>query len=500
MRYLIGLDNGGTLTKAVLFDENLKALAKSSRSIALKTERPLCVERDSEEVWQKNAAAIRELIEKSGIDPADIAAISFSGHGKGMYFIDQAGAAKPDSILSTDRRAIEEVEELKRSGAAEAIRGRSYQNPVASQVLSLLLWHQKHRPELCASLRWIFGVKDYLRYRLTGRAHAEITDFSGSNIVDLNTGDYDRATFRSLGLEDWLPKLPPLVASTFVCGQVSPEAAALTGLPESCQVVAGLFDIDACAISMNVCDEEHIAMIGGTWSINEYVSPRPISGSETVKSSYYCIEGLYLAEESSPTSASNNEWFINAVLGEKRRELEAAGRSIYEYVNAAVAAAPFKPEGALFFPYLFGGNYNERAKASFIGLDVADGLGDLLRAVYEGTVFGHRIHVDALKAHKQKPFAAIRLAGGIAKSPVWVQMVADVFNLPVEIVDEEEQGCLGAAMVAAVGAGLSPSLAELAAEKIHVRARVLPDAAMHRAYDLKFARFARFAAALDPEW
>ena len=168
MRYLMGIDNGGTFSKAALFDETGNQVSSCSVPVTVLTPAPGYTERDMEELWRSNAAAVRETIGKSGIDPGDIAGVSFSD-----------GSAVYRGILSTDTRAWEYVKKWKENGIREKVFEKSCQDILACQPVSLLAWLRDHEPEVLKRTKYIFMVKDYIRYRLTGEAFAEYSDSTG---------------------------------------------------------------------------------------------------------------------------------------------------------------------------------------------------------------------------------------------------------------------------------------------------------------------------------
>ena len=149
------------------------------------------------------------------------------------------------------------------------------------------------------NVRWVFECKDYVRFRLTGEARAEITDYSGSGLMDLHTKSFSKELLSLFGIENVWDALPPLCASLDIAGHITPEAAALTGLLPGTPVIGGMFDIDACALAVNVTDETNICMIAGTWSINEYPRRAPITDGSVLMNSLFCLPGYYLIEESS---------------------------------------------------------------------------------------------------------------------------------------------------------------------------------------------------------
>ena len=179
MRYLLGLDNGGTMTKAALFDENGTPVASASRQTPLSAPSVGREERDMEELWQANAACIREVLERSGIDPGAVAGVGCTGHGKGAYLWGEDGPVCP-AIASTDRRAEDIVRRFSADGTAAEVRRRTLQPPIACQPPLLLRWIKENDPQLLPRIRHVFSCKDYIRFRLTGEARSELTDASGT--------------------------------------------------------------------------------------------------------------------------------------------------------------------------------------------------------------------------------------------------------------------------------------------------------------------------------
>ena len=251
---------------------------------------------------------------------------------------------------------------------------------MACQPVSLLAWLRDNEPETMKNIRWVFECKDYVRFRLTGEARAEITDYSGSGLMDLHTKSFSKELLSLFGIESVWDALPPLCASLDIAGHITPEAAALTGLLPGTPVIGGMFDIDACALAVNVTDETNICMIAGTWSINEYPRRAPITDGSVLMNSLFCLPGYYLIEESSPTSAGNNQWFIDRLLPELKAEAKAAGKSIYDILNDWVdsfAPGDFVP---VFLPFLTASNVDPRARAAFVGLNASHSRREMARA------------------------------------------------------------------------------------------------------------------------
>ncbi len=500
MKYFLGLDNGGTNTKAVLYSERGEEVCQASEDTAVVTPRPGFTERDMEEMWQANCSIIRRVIEQSGVDATQIAGLAVCGHGKGLYLWGKDDKPAYAGIISTDSRAWEYVEKWKQDGTEGKVFDRSFQHIMACQPVALLAWLKDNMPEVLANVRWIFECKDYVRFRLTGRAMAEITDYSGANFVNLSTRKYDRELMKLFGLEELWDALPPLCLSTDICGTVSEEAASLTGLAPGTPVAGGMFDIDACAIAANVLDEKHICMIAGTWSINEYPSRNAICDGSVQMNSLFSDPEYYLIEESSATSAGNFEWFIRSLLPELDEQAKQAGESIFNELNAWVEGIAPEEFCPIFLPFTMASNVHPNAKGSFVGITSYHSRKHLVRGVYEGIAFSHRYHFDKLMKTRSAAPESIRLAGGVANSAVWSQMFADVMELPIETVQVRETGALGCAICAAVATGFYPSLKEAAAKMTSIKSNYHPRPATLQAYRKKYELYLKVIDGLDGVW
>lgn len=497
--YLLGIDNGGTVTKAALYDTGGREAAVSSVKTGLLFPHPGHAEKDVNELWAANARVIREVVRKAGIDAGDISGVAVTGHGNGMYLVGPDGEPAWNGINSADSRAASYVEGWQRDGTADRVLPLTCQAIWAAQPAALLAWFRDHEPAALERARWIFMCKDYIRYRLTGEAFAEVTDYSGTNLMNVRSLLFDPTLLEAFGISSVRNKLPPIRRSAEICGRVTGAAAAETGLREGTPVAGGLFDIDACAIATGITDPEKLCLIAGSWSINECISRAPVQSRDLFMTSAYCMPGYWLITEASATSASNLEWFVSELMAGEEREARAQGRSVYDLCNELVAGTAAADSEVAFLPFLYGSNAGPRASSCFLGLKGWHGKGHLLRAVYEGVAFSHRTHVDRLLAFRGAPTAA-RIAGGAAKSPVWTQMFADILQLPIELAASEELGAMGAAICAGIATGLFASFEEAVSRMVRVSHTVRPDPSMKSVYDGKYARYRRFLEALGPAW
>lgn len=497
--YYIGLDNGGTKTKAVLFDIKGNEIYSSSKLLKMITPAPYQTERDLKELLDKNLECIKDVVNNSKVDKTLIKGISISGHGKGLYLWSKNNKPVRNGIVSTDSRASRIVEKWKEKGIDEKIFNLNYQKILASQPVALLRWLKENERNNYDKIKWVFECKDYIRFCLTNEAYAEITDYSGSNLLNLTTNSFDKELLEIFGIEEIFEALPPLKKSTDICGHLTKEIAEITGLSENVIVSGGMFDIDSCCIAMNVTNSNNLCVIGGTWSINEYISSNPVLNHSIMMNSNYCMDNYYLVEECSPTSAGNLEWYIQNFLNNDLIKLTTKEKNIYKVCDNLVKS--IKPEecNVYFFPYIYGSNYNPKAKACFINLDSRDNIATSIRAIFEGVVYCHMVHIEKLLKNNKK-IKTIRLAGGVANSSIWIQMFANVCNLPIEVVDVKELGALGVAMSAAVACGEYNNLEEASFNMTKINKIIYPQIEKIEIYKNKYNKYKEISKKLDFIW
>ncbi len=497
---ILGIDTGGTLVKAAVFALDGTEVANARHPNRVSFPEPGHTEVDAEEMWSSACRAIRAALDASGTAPGDILGVSTTGHGNGLYAVDATGSPVMPGIVSTDSRAAATGADWRAAGLASVAEAIVMQRFWPGQTLSLLGWLARNRPGTLDRAATLFGgSKDYIRSRLTGEVSTEITEAAGSGLVDLATGRYAETLFDHLGLKGLAAKLPLLAPSLDVGGTIIAGAAAATGLRQGTPVVRGFTDVVACAVASGVTSPDVLSVIAGTFSINQTLHRSPRRSRAPVLQMPFPIDGLYLATECAATSASNLEWLCRTLLDAETARAAARGRSIYEVCGEWVEAALPRPNDILFLPFLFGGP--DGAPAGLIGLRASHDAADVMRAVFEGIAFAHRLDVDKLMTG---PDAAtpgvVRLAGGAARSPIWPQIFADVLDLPVEVTVGSELGALGAAMSVAATLGPATSLGDAVTRMVKVARRFTPDPRRAEMYRTKFKRFEAVTQALAGEW
>ena len=496
--YLLGIDNGGTMSKAAVFTADGRELAVAARPVQILSPRPGWSERDMRDMWHGTADAIRKALEKSGVAPADIACVACTGHGNGLYLIDSQGSPVRNGINSMDSRAAAIIADWKARGIDAAALPKTAQCIWPAQPNALLSWLRDHEPDSITRASAVLMAKDYIRFKLTGKVAMELTDMSATSLMNVVTADYDDEVLELFGISEMKRLLPPLVKTADICGSVTAEAAALTGLKVGTPVAGGMFDIDACGLASGCVDESRLVMVAGTWGNNQYIARQPLIDKDLFMTTCYSMPGWYLMLEGSPTGAGNLEWFVAEFLHEKKLLLDqAGGSSVWQWADGVVAGLVPLADDPLFLPFLYGSNVGAGYQACLLGMASRHGRDRVMRAVYEGCIFSHNWHLDRLCKFRPRP-TAVRLTGGAAKSAVWVQMFADIFQLPVEVPAGSELGALGAAIAAAVACGVYGSYELAVAAMTRVARRQEPNPDLAAVYASRYHQYLAAVAALGP--
>ncbi|MDR0899997.1 MAG: carbohydrate kinase [Lactobacillaceae bacterium] len=495
--YFLTIDNGGTNTKAVVFDVTGKQLSTSAFPTPRIEEHPSWREINLDVLWESIVKAINDAITKADIKPSDISAIAVVGHGKGLYPLNKHQQIFRNGILSTDARA--DLLGAEFESKVSQIWPISQQHVMSVQSPVLLRWLKDNRRLDYDQIGAILSAKDFVRYKLSGVVNQEIGDASGNGLLNLATKNYDDKLLEFFGIPEIKDALPELVESTQIAAKTNQETFELTGINLDTPIVGGLFDIHAGALATGVVDSSKFSVIAGTWNINSYPDKTPATQDEGLMNSLL-FNGQYLIEASSATSAGNLDIMISQLMDDEKQRAKEAGKSIYEDLEDFLQHTDASFVKALFLPFLYGSNAGVGARAAFVGLDTQSSKSEMIRAVYEGIAFAHRQHIEQLLAHAENRPEVLRLSGGAVNSPSWMQIFANVTNIPVEVVDATELGGLGGMMAASVAIGDYQDLNQAVEKLVTVKSRFEPDEKQVRLYDQKYTAYQNLISALQPVW
>ncbi|MCT8784484.1 FGGY-family carbohydrate kinase [Glaesserella parasuis] len=479
MNYYLGIDCGGTFIKAALFDRHGQICGLARENVAVISEKAGYAERDMAQLWQVCANVIHQTLEKSDVEPTAIKGVGISAQGKGAFLLDKNKQPLGRAILSSDQRSIDIVKQWQKEGIPEKLYPITRQTLWTGHPVSILRWIKEHEPERYAQIGSVLMSHDYLRFCLTGELHCEETNISESNLYNMAEGKYDLQLAEILGLQEIIDKLPLVIAPNQVAGYVTEKASALCGLAVGTPVVGGLFDVVSTALCAGLDDETKLNAVLGTWSVVSGITDH-IDPNQDLPFVYgrYAQAGKFIVHEASPTSAGNLEWFI------KQWNLD------YAHINQTIAELAPAASSVLFVPFLYGSNAGLGMQAGFYGIQAYHTQAHLLQAIYEGVLFSLMHHLNRML--QRFPNTQIfRVTGGPTKSPIWLQMLADLTGMTLEVPNIEETGCLGAAMMAMEAADENPP--ELLQQAMR---QVQPNPEHFEAYQQKYQRYQQLVTTL----
>ena len=507
--HLLAIDAGGSVVKASLFDLESGGSRTRARSVPLTRPAPGRNERDAELLWSATVECIREVLAELDGSGGRVLAVGFTGHGNGLYLVDADGLPTRNAVMAADTRAAAAVRRWVADGWAGQLQAHSWNGLWAGQPGPILASLAAEEPEVLRRSHAVLSCKDYLRGRLTGVVQTELSDASAGALYD-NTAwaaaggaaplALNEPAVAAFGLESVRRLLLTPIGSQEL-GEVSPRAAAETGLPAGTPVVAGLVDNAALHHGSGVFDGAEICVGAGTWSVNQVLVPAgeatmdSILGAIRPTAASIALGGLALLCEASPTSASTFDWALTRALTRTSSEDGAAGRDVYAARLEREGARRQRIDDPMFLPFLDGSRADAGARGAWVGLSSSTGEDELLGAVVEGICLEHRRHIERLQAAMPQRLP-VRLSGGATKSEVWCQRFADVLGVPVQISPVSELGSVCAAALAGVGVGAFADVPQGVAT-LNPRWRLFePDPATADFVEARYQRYRQVAGVL----
>ena len=498
MEFLMAIDCGSTVIKAVIFSSDGKEIAIGSAKPATLYPKPGWTERNVQNLWKNVCHAIKAAMESSGIKPEAILCLGVTGHGNGLYCFDEHMHPSRNGILSLDSRTSETLAILQHEETWSKVHPITANQIWAASPPVLLRWIKDHEPEVFKKTSHICMVKDYIKYRLTGDLSTDHTDFTGGGLADTSNICYRQEVFEAYGIPEVYEMLPPMLDPWAVAGKITQEGANATGLSAGTPVATGGMDSDLTALGCGCLHQGQMCVIVGTWSVNGIILEKPVIHPEVVITSSYCVPNRWYICDASPSSATNLDWFVDQFCHWEKKEAQKRGVSPFDIVNEEIA--DMKPNSCdiLFHPFIYGSNVQPSARAGFYGLGGWHQRADLLRAVFEGICFSHLNHVQKLRSAVSDTEAFI--AGGGKRNEIWTQMFADILNVPIQVPEGDELGALGCAITAAVAIGMYTNHRQAVEEMCSTIRRHDPNTEAHRIYMKKYQRYNEISDAMRGPW
>ncbi|MDB4900662.1 MAG: xylulokinase, partial [Gemmatimonadetes bacterium] len=480
----LGLDVGTSGVKAILVAPNGDVVATATTPLTMATPQPGWAEQDPSAWWEASLASMRSLM-KARPD-ASVAAIGISGQMHSSVFLDRAGDVIRPALLWCDGRTTAECDEITRAVGGEARLRELACNPALEGfTLPKVLWLRRHEPDAFARLATVLLPKDYIRYRLTGVLATDPSDASATLMYDTARLRWSEEILSAVGLTTAI--VPDVGGSAEVLGRVTPEAATISGLSAGTPVVGGGADNACGAAGVGVLAAGEVVSSWGTsGTVLAPMSAPHVDPGLRAHTFCHVLPDMWYMMGVVLSAGGAFGWYREQFAREFADPADAAKRLDVEAATVARGA-----DGVTFLPYLQGERTPHRdaaARGAFVGLSLAHTRAHLTRAVLEGVCFALRdsltiLHEVGLTSNQ------VLLTGGGARSPFIRRLQAEVFGLPVSTVNREEGPAYGAALLAAVGAGVFRDLPAAARATLVRGVAERPADGAHREYAQPYQRF-----------
>jgi len=449
---LVGLDVGTTGAKAIAIARDGELLGSAEEGYPLSTPQPLWSEQDPEDWVRASERALATL-------GADGARVGLSGQMHGLVCLDDRDRVVRPAILWNDQRTGAECAEIEERIGLERLIALTGNRALPGFTAPKLLWLRRHEPDVYARIRRITLPKDYVRLRLTGEWAIDAADASGTLLFDVAGRRWSEEVLEALEIPSaWLP---PVSEST---------------------EIAGAGDQAAAALGVGVVEEGLVSVVLGTSGVVFAALPAYAHDTQArVHAFCHAVPGTWEAMGVMLSAAGSLRWL---------RDATAPGTPFDELVAEASRWSP-GAEGLTFLPYLQGErtpHADPDARGSFTGLSLRHDRGALVRAVLEGVAYGLRDSLELLRALGVAPTGG-RASGGGARSRLWLEIVASVLDLPLELTAVEEGSAYGAALLGGVAGGAFADAREAVDSCVRVRETIEPNPDWAAAYAEGYARF-----------
>jgi erythritol kinase len=504
---IIGIDAGTSVIKSVAFSVDGEQLAVTAIPNSYTSLKNGGVEQDMARTWRDAAKTLKDLADEIDDLNARVIAIAVTGQGDGLWLIDKEGEPVAPAWLWLDSRAASIAEEFTHSPSYAAHYERTGTGVNACQQNVQLAWLKRHAPDLLARAQSSHHCKDWLYFNLTGE---RVSDPSEANFTfgDYRSRHYAPDILDALDASEAKRLLPQIVDGTEQSHGLSPEAAAATGLAAGTPVVLGYVDVVCTGLGGGLFDREGRVgcSIAGSTGMHMRLAPASsavkLNPERTGYTMAFPAPGMLAQMQSNMASTLNIDWLLD--VGRDVLESQGIERSRKDLLEGLDDSILARPGGRLLYhPYISqagerGPFLDASARAQFTGLEAGMGYADLVRAVFEGLAFAARDCYAAMGPLPQD----IRLTGGGARSKALRLLFASALNAPVRIVEREEAGAAGAAMIAAVQQRVFPSMADCAAKWVDpmLGPETKPDAGLARLFDTTFPIYQETRDRMRPVW
>ncbi|POP33789.1 carbohydrate kinase [Lactonifactor longoviformis] len=501
--YLIGIDVGTTNVKAGLFTDGGELCALGSGTHKTYFRGNMMAEQRPEEWWDSAVSAIRQMLQRAGLSPADkILGISVSSQAPSLVPVDREGRVLRDALIWMDRRAEKELREIVNTIEYTRFREITGASPDSFYLLPKLYWYKKQERELFKKTEFVLQTNGYINYRLTHERSYDISHAMLSLCMDVRTGTFSEEIEKAVGM-NFGSLFPPVNKNEELIGTVTRDAAEVTGIPEGTPVAAGTTDTIAALLSFGMSRPGEAAEITGTSTLAYFTHGEKLAdpGRLMLKQSPVPSIPTILNAPINATGASV-KWYLD-MMGEKiKNQAEREKKEVLDLFTEHAAHASPGCGGLLYFPYLMGERgplWNTYARGMFIGMTLDTTESDLARSILEGTSYALRHLCEEAKKLGARP-ESMRVSGGGAANALWLEIKASVLNIPVLVPDRKSgNAILGDALLAGKAVGLYDDLGKTSSEFVTIDKVIEPKKDWVEVYEKLYPYYRSMYQCLDPE-
>jgi xylulokinase len=488
MSYMMGIDVGTTGTRVVVVrpDGHVVGAATGDHS-PMTMLKPGWAEQDPAEWWEATIQAVRAALEAAGLRGSDIVAIGLSGQMHGVVLLDKAHAVLRPSLIWCDQRSQAQCDWITQQVGAERLI-QLVSNPALTGFSApKLLWVRDNEPQIYERAALFLLPKDFLRFKLTGEFATEVSDASGTLLLDVTNRKWSSEMLGALEIDSKL--LPRVYESPEITGQITHETAAVTGLKAGTPVVGGGGDQASSAVGNGiVLPGLTSATLGTSGVIFTYTDAPKLDPQGRIHTFCHAVPGKWHVMGVTQGAGLSLRWFRDNFGESEAWYARQTGVDPYDLLIQEAEKIPPGSQGLLWLPYLMGErtpHLDAQARGMWFGLTAAHRRAHMIRSILEGVAYSLR---DSLEIFRELgiPVEQIRASGGGSRSFLWREIQADIYGKELVMLRTAEGSAFGAALLAGVGAKIYSSVEESAKQAIQIRERMLPHPEKVQIYDRQY--------------